>query len=71
MPRNLLRDCFHKLQHAAHMGEKPLHLSYFVLVAWEASKSWYGVVAGLCAGVLVLELKEDKHDDDDPPSSVR
>ena len=53
-----LIHCYHAANHAAHKGERPLHGAYFVIVAFEAH-GLYGAVAGVCAVVMFLTLRED------------
>ncbi len=48
-----IRRCYHAAHHSALATEKPLHMAYFVIVAFEAHGA-YGVVAGLCAVVMCL-----------------
>lgn len=58
--REELRAIHHFLQHSAHVGERPMHFIYFVLVCWSA-KGAYGLAAGACALIVVLA---DHHNND-------
>lgn len=52
-----IASCYHAVQHAAHLGERPLHLAYFVLVAWESHYT-YGIVAAFLAFQTVVTFRE-------------
>lgn len=54
MQNNKLFHTAHsKAYHIAHLGERPAHMVYFSLVAWE-SHGVYGIAAAACFILMLL-----------------
>jgi hypothetical protein len=53
-----LKTCRHILQHPAHKAERPVHVIYFLLVAYYSGGP-YGVAAVGCAIITLLGSGDD------------
>jgi hypothetical protein len=58
----ILRYCQRVLSHPAHRAEQPMHITYYLLVAYYAGGP-YGAAAFGCALVTILSMgnSDDSH----------